>query len=141
MRRCKDCGPGLKRPAPHPGPRCATHHRAARRAARDAAHDAYVLRTYGITGDQYWALYAAQGARCALCQRATGRSKRLAVDHDHRCCVSVPTCGQCVRGLLCRTCNKLLGHLRDDPDAFRRGSAYLEWPPAQAVIYGNGKGR
>ena len=41
-----------------------------------------VERTYGLTAEQYDALLARQGGRCAIC-RARPKSKRLAVDHDH----------------------------------------------------------
>lgn len=129
VKRCKVCGPDSTRPAPHPGPRCATHHREERKAAKLRAHSAYVLRTYGITGEEYWALYEAQGGRCFICRRATGKSKRLPVDHDHRT-------GE-VRGLLCGPCNQdVLGHLRHDPAAFVRSIEYLLDPPARAVLGG-----
>lgn len=48
------------------------------------------------------------------------------VDHDHSCCVSVPTCGQCVRGVLCHHCNKALGQVHDDPATLRGLADYLE---------------
>lgn len=99
---------------------------------------------YRLTPELYWAIHAAQGGACAICQRAKGRplnappgnkAKRLAVDHDHRCCPKTPTCGTCTRGLACSTCNKrVLGHLRDDPDAFLRGAEYLRNPPARGVL-------
>lgn len=102
---------------------------------RDAAHAAYVLATYGITGEQYWTIYDAQGGRCYGCQRATGRGKRLSVDHDHACCPELPACGKCVRGLLCKPCNRdVLGHLRDEVAAFQRFIDYLTNPPARAVL-------
>lgn len=97
---------------------CAIQVRIANKAA---AHAAAVERTYGITGEDYEALLAFQGGKCALCQRATGKSKRLAVDHDHKT-------GE-VRGLLCGTCNKILGHARDDVAFFDRSMAYLMYPP------------
>jgi hypothetical protein len=59
----------------------------------------------------------ANDPRCALCRRTfyTGKnhgvgSGGLAVDHDHNCCQTGKSCGKCVRGLLCSTCNRSLGH-------------------------------
>ncbi|WP_372440291.1 endonuclease VII domain-containing protein [Actinokineospora baliensis] len=138
-RRCKDCPAAApRRPAPHPGPRCATHQRLRQRALRQAARDRHVLRTYGLTPGQYDALYAAQGGACHICRRAKGTGgRRLSVDHDHRCCPGPLSCGRCVRGLLCKTCNRdVLGHLRDNPDALRRAAEYLEDPPAWRVLFG-----
>lgn len=131
---CKDCvaegiAPGRLRPAPHPGPRCATHWMAERRRRRLAAKGRRVEATYGLTPEEYDELYAFQGGRCALCRRARGISKRLAVDHDHRCCPGPTSCGECVRGLVCSTCNDVLAHFRDEVAAGHRLVAYLErWP-------------
>lgn len=124
-KRCKDCVGG-SRPAPHPGPRCTTHHREVIKARKAASHGRWVEKTYGITAEEYQALYVAQGRSCFICRRATGRTKRLAVDHDHKTGY--------VRGLLCGTCNKLLGHLRDDPDLALRIADYLVDPPAFKTI-------
>lgn len=143
---CKDCaaefGPGINgrvrtpaRPAPYPGPRCASHHKAVQRSRRLAAAGRRVQSVYGITEEQYQALYESQGRCCAICQRAKGTSKRLAVDHDHACCVGPKSCGKCVRGLVCGPCNDVLAHLRDDARAFQRGVNYLnEWPSELAGI-------
>lgn len=131
---CKECPPGSKRPAPHPGPRCATHHRQEKARKRDAAFARRIWNTYKLTAEKYWKLYRLQDGRCYICRRATGKRKKLAVDHDHGCCPTTPTCGKCTRGLLCGTCNKTHGHLRDDPEAWRRGAEYLENPPARRVL-------
>lgn len=128
-RRCKDCGPESRRPAPHPGPRCATCHRAVRTARSTATHGRYIEATYGITEDQYADILAVQDGRCYICQRATGARRRLAVDHDH-------VSGE-VRGLLCKPCNRdVLGHLRDSTDALFRAIEYLINPPARKVLHG-----
>ena len=133
VRRCKECGPDVNRPAPHPGPRCVTHHRAAVKARRAVAHEARVQKVYGLAPGAYAALYAAQGGRCAICQRSTGQRKRLAVDHDHRCCPGPVSCGRCVRGLLCGPCNRdVIGRL--GPEALSRAYWYLVDPPAQRVV-------
>lgn len=122
-RRCKECGPTSKRPAPHPGPRCATHDRQRKAELREQAHARHIAATYGgLTADEYALILEHQGGACAICQRATGKTRRLAVDHDHQS-------GQ-VRGLLCKPCNRLLGHARDSVEFFERSASYLSSPPA-----------
>jgi hypothetical protein len=94
-----------------------------------------VERVYGLTPEEYARLYEHQGRRCAICRRATGATKRLAVDHDHGCCPGPSSCGRCVRGLLCSVCNDLMGHARDDPAFFHRAVDYLRaWPSLGAGI-------
>lgn len=133
--RCKDCEPGSKRPAPHPGPRCVTHHRAVKKQRSQKAHTKRVQSVYSISGEEYAALYESQGGRCYVCQRANGTAKRLSVDHDHSCCDGPTSCGKCVRSLLCYSCNRgVIGHLRDDIDALKRAIEVIRDKPAQAVL-------
>ena len=137
MKRCVDCereGIPAKRKTPHPGPRCATHHRVKRNERKAYSHERHVSETYNITYEQYWEIYEYQGGTCAICQRATGAKRKLSVDHDHACCKGKTSCGLCVRGLLCTSCNKMLGHLRDDPQAVMRALHYLQYPPANNII-------
>lgn len=94
------------------------------------AHDLYLRRTYGITVEEYEAILESQGGVCYICLRANGRTRRLSVDHDHK----IGSGRQAVRGLLCRPCNNLLGHLRDNRTAFLRAIDYLDSPPAHHVI-------
>lgn len=125
-RSCKDCG-STSRALKAPGPRCATCHRARKKAQKEASWARGIKERYGITPEQYWALYEAQGGACQLCRRATGKVKRLAVDHDHETGY--------VRGLLCGPCNKLLGHMRDDAAMAYRVYDYLAGnEPAPDVI-------
>lgn len=128
---CVDCareGITTKRKTPHPGPRCASHHRAKKRARRDYSHSTHILELYGITSEQYQAIYEYQGGKCAICQRATGFRKRLSVDHCHET-------GE-IRLLACSPCNRMLGHLRDDPTAFERAAECLRNPPARVALGG-----
>jgi hypothetical protein len=125
---CKDCS-STTRKTPHPGPRCATCHREVRKQRSVTAHGRRLEQVYSITVTDYAEILAAQGLTCAICQRANGSTRRLAVDHDHGCCDGPTSCGRCVRGLLCKPCNRLLGHVRDDPETLRRAARYLEeWP-------------
>lgn len=120
---CKDCEPGTTRPAPHPGPRCATHHRAVKKARSAASHERSVASKYNLPPGDYDRLYEAQGGLCALCRRASGATKRLAVDHDH-------VTGE-VFGLLCSLCNYyVLGRAsRREIAYFQRAIEYLKDPP------------
>jgi hypothetical protein len=125
-RRCKDCGPDSKRPAPHIGPRCATHARQWRQRNSAIAHERRLESNFGITADEYWELYERQGGRCAICRIANGRARRLAVDHDH-------STGQ-IAGILCGPCNIMLGRLGRSADAYLRVLEYLYNPPAIEVL-------
>lgn len=96
-----------------------------RRKARATQRRSRIKVTYGVTGDEYEALLAAQGGVCAICKGR--RSYNLAVDHCH-------ATGE-VRGLLCRQCNnRLLPTVRDDVGLLRRAIDYLTEPPARAVF-------
>lgn len=84
-------------------------------------------RRYGLTMERYAEMAAIQGGGCAICgTTADQQGQHLCVDHDHRCCPERKTsCGKCIRGLLCTSCNRALGWLRDDPDLVERALAYL----------------
>lgn len=138
-RRCIDCDPSRPaRPTPHPGPRCTTHDRAVKLRRKVVRQGDQILAGFGITSEEYWEIYRLQGGKCAWCRRATGTGrKRLAVDHDHACPVGHDPkkgCRLCVRGLLCSTCNKFIGWLRDSVNAIMRGIHYLSNPPAAQVL-------
>jgi len=79
-----------------------------------------MLRTYGLTRDQYEAMLDAQGGVCALCKRPARKIGGfiLDVDHDH-------VTGK-VRSLLCRLCNIGIGHFHEDPTLLRAAAEYLE---------------
>jgi len=63
---------------------------------------------------------AFQDARCAICHTADpGGHGQWTIDHDHRCCPGIGSCGQCVRGLLCGQCNLMLGYANDQPERLR----------------------
>src|ERR1700748_3253680 len=99
-----------------------------KREQKQRAHDRRVTRN-GFTGEDYWRLFEAQGGRCAIKNcRANGRTKVLAVDHDHKCPLGHDPkdwCRYCVRGLVCSRHNSWLGQSGDDPEVFESLANYL----------------
>lgn len=145
-RQCKDCkaeGVTVWRNPTFPGPRCYTHHHENKRNNRLKAHGRRLETVYGITREQYDELLRFQGGRCAICRRATGRTKRLAVDHDHAQAMRDGHphnhgCPNCVRGLVCSPCNDVLAHFRDNPTPFYSGMLYCRKSPLKAMSEGLG---
>jgi hypothetical protein len=78
---------------------------------------------YDLTLADYDAMFAAQDGRCGICRKPethvlpNGNLRALSVDHSH-------TTGR-IRALLCGSCNRALGMLRDDPLFVARATAYL----------------
>jgi len=130
---CSRCGGG-KGPKFERVNYCGKCKPAVLRERKDRAHRKRVEAQYNLPPGGYDALYEAQGGRCYICTRANGSTRRLAVDHDHACCPAGGSCGKCVRGLLCKPCNRALGHARDDAEFFERAARYLRTPPAREVF-------
>lgn len=66
------------------------------------------LKRYGLTPEAYNSLFEKQQGKCLGCERhQTEFDRKLSVDHDHVTGI--------VRGLLCVTCNFILGYAKDDP--------------------------
>jgi hypothetical protein len=81
--------------------------------ARRVLREKWVSNRYGLSAQEYW---AAEAAGCALCgEPFVGKTPH--VDHCHKT-------GH-VRGLLCASCNKGLGHFKDDIETLERAVAYL----------------
>lgn len=104
-----------------------------------------LLKTYGISIEEFEALWSFQNGRCAICGRALedvhqigmpgwDRGVRIEVDHDHNPDLKPR---QAVRGLLCggrwKGCNRRLGNM-DNKIWLRQVLAYLENPPAQQFL-------
>ncbi len=86
------------------------------RQRRDA-----LRKLYGMTLDEYDAMFYEQGGQCAICgSEYIGRkgAKYFNVDHDHKTGVT--------RGLLCRHCNIGLGSFMDDPEILASAIQYVQ---------------
>lgn len=80
---------------------------------------------YGITQDQYDQMLKDQNGTCAICGQPetivdtkTNKIINLAVDHCH-------TTGK-IRGLLCSTCNHMLGNAKENPQTLLAAIEYLD---------------
>lgn len=94
--------------------------------------DNKLKRTFNIDAKQYQEMYDKQRGLCALCfepetkiHHKSGEVQRLAVDHDHKCCPRVASCGKCIRSLLCYSCNLVLGKVEQKPELAKRFADYL----------------
>lgn len=92
---------------------CYTHDLEKKREDKLKRRFATVARQYGLTPAQYVALLEYQNYLCAVCRIANGKTKALAVDHDHKLAKQhghdvKKACIDCVRGLLCSTCNQII---------------------------------
>ena len=66
---------------------------------------------------------------CAMCWSRFEEDQPIFIDHDHACCPDEKSsCGKCVRGLLCLSCNTALGLIERKYELAR---AYPDSPPAQ----------
>jgi hypothetical protein len=74
-----------------------------------------LLKKYGLLPREYQAMKDSQNNRCRICSQ----EKKLAVDHDHNPPFKV-------RGLLCISCNAVLGLMKDSPALLRAAASYLE---------------
>lgn len=80
--------------------------------------DYNLLKTYGLTREQYEELLHKQHYSCGVCGRhETEFSRKLAVDHNH-------SSGE-IYGLLCHDCNLRVIGKRRDPELFLKAAEFL----------------
>lgn len=74
----------------------------------DCARNRLLRVKYGVTPVEWEFLFESQGGVCAICEEVD-EDQNLCVDHDHECCPHKSACANCIRGLLCGSCNMMLG--------------------------------
>lgn len=85
-----------------------------------------IKKKYKLDEETYLDM-AADG--CYVC----GSMENLCVDHDHSCCPAraengsaLDTCGNCVRGILCKRCNMVEGMFKKDPENIENLIKYMQ---------------
>jgi len=95
--------------------------------ARKKSNRKYRIASYGLTQEQFNRLLSVQQNTCGMCHEPFEEEQLIHVGHDHACCrVKNRSCGECVRGLLCHTCNIALGSIER---RYAMARAYLDSPP------------
>ena len=97
--------------------RVRTYHRKHRAERSDYAKWRRLQNKYSLTKDQYTVMLAHQEHRCAICDGSLVNQPRVSVDHNH-------DTGK-VRGILCNTCNRGIGLLKDNPAVLTRAAQYV----------------
>ena len=78
-----------------------------------------LIKTYGITNEDYDEMRVSQDHRCAICKTHETELKRvLNVDHCHKTGI--------IRGLLCIKCNHAIGLLKENIQSFNNAIEYLQ---------------
>lgn len=81
---------------------------------RDTQKKLDIKRRYGISFEDYEAMYQAQNGVCAICKKPekrihqNGTPSQLCIDHCHTT--------DAVRGLLCDECNRALALVHENPE-------------------------
>jgi len=117
--RCIECSKADARAAFERNPepyreRARAAHTYAKRRART------LKKEYNMTPEDYDRLFEKQNGQCAICKTEDSghnATNHLLVDHDHTTNV--------VRGLLCSSCNLMLGKAHDDIDLLNSAISYL----------------
>ena len=85
----------------------------------DGKKNSHLKNRYGITLSQYNTMFREQKGCCKICgTHQTNLTKSLNVDHCH-------TTGE-VRGLLCHSCNTMLGLAYDNKQILKNAIEYLK---------------
>lgn len=105
-------------------------------SSKEKTRDRFLLRRYGITINEYYAILTLQGNVCYICGKPP-KTVSLSLDHQH---VRGERLGnprdirKNCRGALDFRCNSGLQKFSDDPVRLRKAAEYLEKRPAQQVL-------
>ena len=110
--QCKDCRSKANRLRPK------EHRHNQYMERRQSILDKHLVKTYGITREQYNEMLIKQDYLCAICGRHQSESpKGLHTDHCHDT--------NKVRGLLCSSCNLALGLMKHNTTILTKAVKYL----------------
>lgn len=107
-RQCKKCSNQASR----------VYHSQHPEKCKENTRNSLLKRLYGISIADYNKMFAKQNGCCAICGRhQTELKQRLAIDHDHKT--------KEIRGLLCNSCNAVLGSVFENVTILNVAIHYL----------------
>lgn len=78
-------------------------------------------KRHKLSEEKYLELVGLYKGKCHGCQEREATN----IDHDHSCCNTRFSCGNCVRGVLCNQCNTALGLLGDSVEKVTNLLSYI----------------
>ena len=87
------------------------------------------LHFYNLNDEDYQQMLLDQNNSCKTCKiefDSTSYYTKPNIDHDHKCCEGKRSCGKCVRGILCGSCNLLFGKVKDSIQTLQNMINYLK---------------
>lgn len=93
-----------------------------------------IASRYGISKLELDKMYEDQDSKCMACGDFY---EVLHLDHDHSCCPTGGSCGKCIRGLLCKYCNSVLGFVNDEVSRLNKLIHYLHLTQREKERYAN----
>lgn len=88
-----------------------------RAANKHKTRDSRLRQQYGLSQDDWNVMFAAQGHCCKICKGTTTNSTGWHTDHDHLT--------NLIRGILCSSCNWMLGAAKDSVATLAAAIEYL----------------
>ena len=127
---CVDCSTPCRPKAQTDYPRCrkclVKHNSSNKPTRKEYSRNWHLYKKYKITSDEFDTLFVVFRGRCSICDvvltyptQTRGQPPTTAVlDHDHHT-------GN-IRGILCNSCNKGIGLLKDSPEILTKALEYLK---------------
>lgn len=85
---------------------------------KDQLENKRLLKVYGLSKEDRDILFESQENKCAICKSNTSGKPGFSIDHNHKT--------GSIRGILCNTCNLILGQLNDDTSILESMLLYLK---------------
>ena len=80
-------------------------------------------RRHGINQEWFDAKVKKQDNRCAICYKEFESTPHI--DHNHACCPVLRSCDKCRRGLLCSSCNVMIGMSQESEENLQAAILYI----------------